>query len=276
MDEIDPFEGLRKFPANPTGSAGESGLEGTTLEQAGLDRDAFLRIFLEQLENQDPFDPEDASELGSQLAVFSQLEQQIGMAEELRGIRQRLDDLIEVFQSPSGGSTLEPVALLGKTVEVRGDQLTAADSAELVMELSDPDADSLLIAGGPSLGAAALRAERGGTLPPGEYVLRFDGTQFVVTRPDGGSTALQFSPYREEAGRLLLLGPSVETPPVVPPVVGQTYSFRALSQRGTEGGVSELNPVMRGRVQSVRFADGEPRIAIAGAEIDPTKILRIR
>ena len=66
----------------------------TTLEQAGLDRDAFLTIFLAQMENQDPLSPQDATELGAQLATFSQLEQSIQMAEELGGVNERLDELI--------------------------------------------------------------------------------------------------------------------------------------------------------------------------------------
>ena len=57
MPEIDPLESLRSFPVT------ESAPEGDSLEASGLGRDAFLKIFLTQLENQDPSSPEDATEL---------------------------------------------------------------------------------------------------------------------------------------------------------------------------------------------------------------------
>ena len=89
MNEIDPTTGFSQLL--PTTE--EVDLQTTTLQDAGLDRDAFLTIFLAQLENQDPLDPQDAAELGAQLATFSQLEQSIVMADELRGVNERLDKM---------------------------------------------------------------------------------------------------------------------------------------------------------------------------------------
>ncbi|PZU81923.1 MAG: flagellar biosynthesis protein FlgD [Shinella sp.] len=44
---------------------------------ASLDYDAFLKLLIAQMQNQDPTDPMDASEQISQLATFSQVEQSI-------------------------------------------------------------------------------------------------------------------------------------------------------------------------------------------------------
>lgn len=40
-----------------------------------LDKDAFLRLLVEQLKNQDPMNPQDSSQFIAQLATFSSLEQ---------------------------------------------------------------------------------------------------------------------------------------------------------------------------------------------------------
>ena len=84
----------------------------TALEQSGLDQAAFLTIFLAQLENQDPLNPQSSDELASQLAQFSQLEQSIRSMTELVGINERLDRLIDASGSETSFG-LDPVALLG-------------------------------------------------------------------------------------------------------------------------------------------------------------------
>ncbi len=110
----------------------------STLEQAGLDRDAFLRIFLTQLQFQDPLNPQDSSELSAQLATFSQLEQSIVQADQLREVNQRLETLIEATNRAQSGPTLDPVALIGRQIEVGADELivpATGESIELGFEL---------------------------------------------------------------------------------------------------------------------------------------------
>ena len=54
------------------------------LERNGLDRDAFLRLLLTQLQHQDPVEPMKDQEFIAQLAQFSSLEQLEDMAKSLR------------------------------------------------------------------------------------------------------------------------------------------------------------------------------------------------
>ena len=48
-----------------------------------LDKNAFLRLLVTQLENQDPLDPQDNSEFVAEMAQFSSLEQMTNMNESL-------------------------------------------------------------------------------------------------------------------------------------------------------------------------------------------------
>ncbi|MEG6617324.1 flagellar hook capping FlgD N-terminal domain-containing protein [Peptococcaceae bacterium 1198_IL3148] len=68
-----------------------------------LDKDAFLRIMVEQLKNQDPTSPMDTSQFISQLAEFTTLEQ-------LTNLNSQMTDLLHSQQINQGA------ALIGNTV----------------------------------------------------------------------------------------------------------------------------------------------------------------
>ena len=61
-------------------------------------KDTFLRLLVTQLQAQNPLNPKDGSEFVAQLATFTQLEQTIGMRQDLQAIRDKL-------ATPSAGAT---------------------------------------------------------------------------------------------------------------------------------------------------------------------------
>lgn len=75
-----------------------------------LGRDAFLKLLVAQLKNQDPLNPQENSEFVAQLAQFSSLEQSVG-------INARLDQLALQNQ---GLQNSQVVALVGKEATVKG------------------------------------------------------------------------------------------------------------------------------------------------------------
>ena len=68
----------------------------TGLDQ-GLDRDAFLRLLLAQLANQDPLEPVKDQAFVAQLAQFSSLER-------LQEIADSVETLVNLAESPAGPS----------------------------------------------------------------------------------------------------------------------------------------------------------------------------
>ncbi|HMA93738.1 MAG TPA: flagellar hook capping FlgD N-terminal domain-containing protein, partial [Polyangiaceae bacterium] len=97
-----------------TATEGTSGFGLTTGADKALDRDAFLRLLVEQLKNQDPLKPQDNSQFVAELAQFSNLEQ-------IQGVNERLDLL--AIQS-RGQSNAQVMSMIGQTVTVKGSMVT--------------------------------------------------------------------------------------------------------------------------------------------------------
>lgn len=92
-----------------------SSASGTTITDASknsLGQDAFLKLLVAQLSNQDPLQPTDDTQFISQLAQFSSLEQ-------MQNVSKGVDTLNSTTQSGQTQSTfLQGVSLVGKTIEV--------------------------------------------------------------------------------------------------------------------------------------------------------------
>lgn len=97
--------------SNPLSGASAQGASGAAGgARPALDREAFLKLLVAQLSQQDPLAPAEGTEFVAQLATFAQVEQAIAQT-------QRLDLLSTQMR---GLSNNEAVGLVGQTVTVRG------------------------------------------------------------------------------------------------------------------------------------------------------------
>ncbi len=95
-----------------------------------LSRDAFLKLFIEQLKNQDPLNPMENYEISGQLAQFSSLEQ-------LYDINKNFSKFIDLNNKMT---YFQGISLLGKSVEFVGDKIakTSKDKpVEIKFNLKD-------------------------------------------------------------------------------------------------------------------------------------------
>ncbi len=102
--------GNRNVLAAPRPSEVDSGTDGV---RRGMGRDAFMKLLVAQLRNQDPLDPMDPRESIAQLSQLSGVEQLVAIEGRLRAL--------EVANA--GMVNAQAVALVGRTVEAEGGML---------------------------------------------------------------------------------------------------------------------------------------------------------
>ena len=165
--------------------------------KTSLGKDDFLKLFVAQLQNQDPLSPMESTEFTSQLAQFSSLEQ-------LTNMNQNLDYLL-MYQASMNNA--EAINFIGSTVKASGssigvkdgasDQIQfdlAADAAEVNVFIYD-SSDNL------------VKTIHCGTLDDGEQSIPWDGANedgspvpdgtytFEVSAKDANGETIVASPY---------------------------------------------------------------------------------
>ncbi len=106
----------------------------------GLDREAFLKMLVAQLNNQDPLNPQEGHEFAAQLAQFSTVEQLQSLNKQFAGQSEILEVLQEEFGDQmttqnekieslrSGMQLNRATSLIGQTIETKGNQVSWSGS----------------------------------------------------------------------------------------------------------------------------------------------------
>jgi flagellar basal-body rod modification protein FlgD len=132
ISTVDPFSAM----TNPFGAQ-------------GLDREAFMRLLVTQLQNQDPLEPMQNAEFVAQLATFSSLEQ-------LETLNQNVVGMIALNQSNALLSQLtQASALIGQEVSWQ-DAETGATSSGVVERVKIVDGLAVLEIDGTDVPLAAV------------------------------------------------------------------------------------------------------------------------
>jgi len=143
-----------------------------------LDKDAFLRLLVTELKNQNPMEPMDNKEFISQMAQFSTLEQM-----------SNLSNSIEKFiETEAVAMKLNAVGLIGKKVVIEGKnlELKSGQTDSIVFNL-DKSANVILKIYDEN--GKVVRMEDLGTLDAGLHTYLWDGrSNDGVAMPDGNYT----------------------------------------------------------------------------------------
>jgi len=105
-------------PVNSTTASTASQLSSALGKNPAMGRDAFLKLLVAQLKNQDPLKPQDNSAFVAELAQFSSLEQSMG-------VNDRLDQMMLQNQ---GMANANVVNMVGQTATVKGSLITTDGS----------------------------------------------------------------------------------------------------------------------------------------------------
>ncbi|CAM3751678.1 flagellar hook assembly protein FlgD [Alkalicoccus chagannorensis] len=117
-----------------------------------MDRDAFLKILLTQLQNQDPMDPMDDKEFVAQMAQFSSLEQ----------MTQLNQTMTDIFEKQEQNSFVSHSDLIGKQVEynVEGEEGSEQIKEGLVESVSFQNGKAHLVIDGEKVNTDKLVSVR--------------------------------------------------------------------------------------------------------------------
>jgi flagellar basal-body rod modification protein FlgD len=159
--------------------AGNAATTQATERNDDLGRDEFLQMLITQLENQDPLNPQDATEFTAQLAQFSSLDQLFSM-------RTAIEELSKVQGSTNA---LSVASLIGRRVAVESAQVEIPAAGQPLPQFLLESANNTEILGAdlrdssgrlvgqltprtlPSGRVALDWADLGGAPPPGIYRL---------------------------------------------------------------------------------------------------------
>ncbi|MCC6620526.1 MAG: flagellar hook assembly protein FlgD [Deltaproteobacteria bacterium] len=155
-------------PYNPT-TKGASDIA----SKGALDKDAFMRLLVAQLANQDPMSPSDPSQFVAQLSQFSSLEQLVNLKDGM--------DLLAVTET--AGTSAQMVSFIGKSIQFGDAPIPWKPGQAPVttrFELPESAADvtvRIVDAQGNEIEKRSL-----GARPGGEHAFTFDGTRADGTK----------------------------------------------------------------------------------------------
>jgi flagellar basal-body rod modification protein FlgD len=165
-----------------------SAAEAAMKQSAGLNKDDFLKLFVTQLQNQDPLNPQDGTQFIAQLAQLTQVEQAYNTNSNLQ----------DLLSQGNNNAAMTSISLIGKQVQAPGSQvaLQAGSPATMNFNLSQPAAQVTVLVKDAT--GAVVKTIPAGAKGAGDASVSWDGTN------DAGSAALpgtyNFSVSASDAG----------------------------------------------------------------------------
>lgn len=171
----------------------------TAANALGGSQEEFLKLFVAQLENQDPLDPRDGAEMVAELAQFSQVEQ-------TAAINSRLDALAAQGASSSRAQML---GLVGHTVEASADTVALTGTGTMPqIDLKLDKASSKTTAIIRDASGKEVRRLDLGARPAGKAGLGWDGTGAGGTQLPPGSYTIEIE-AADQAGNAISSSTSI-------------------------------------------------------------------
>ncbi|GFE59487.1 flagellar hook assembly protein FlgD [Geobacter sp. AOG2] len=163
----------------------------------GFTSQDFMKLFIAQLQNQDPLSPQDSSQMMTQLAQMAQVEQAYDTNTNLQSL----------LTAQNNATSMDTVAFIGKTVKANGSSVSfdGSKAATLQYNLSGASASSTITitdSSGKTVKTATVSAQSAGdnsytwdgtnnsgtTVPAGAYT-------FSVSSTSSGGSALTATTY---------------------------------------------------------------------------------
>ncbi len=148
-----------------------------------LGKDAFLKLLVTQLQNQDPLNPLDDKEFIAQLAQFSSLEQMTNISEGITSLTEKT----------AQQDMLSAVSYIGKEVTAEGNAMTKAGNyvTPVYFTLDGPAAQ--VFANVYDENKNLVRTEKFTSMQAGEFSFTWDGLDYNGNAANSGQYDVYFS-----------------------------------------------------------------------------------
>ncbi|MEW6594824.1 MAG: flagellar hook capping FlgD N-terminal domain-containing protein [Thermodesulfobacteriota bacterium] len=146
-------------------------LEPSAMQTTGkseLSRDDFMKLFITQLQYQDPMKPMDSYEMASQMAQFSTMDATMKMAESI-------ESLLAYQKSQNN---LQLLGLIGKSVQVAGNEFAVKEGVAAPAEFSLANAADLCMVNIYDASGRMVRTLNLGRADYGAHDVAWDGKDF--------------------------------------------------------------------------------------------------
>lgn len=130
-------------------------------------KDVFLKMLVAQMQNQDPLNPADSTQMASQLAQFNMVEQQIDTNKYLAQLAGAQGGTANNLDMASAG-------YLGRTVMLNQSDIQFDGSNQSLMATLDSDAENIYVAISDDYGTP-VRTMSLSSMPAGDLNLSWDG-----------------------------------------------------------------------------------------------------
>jgi flagellar basal-body rod modification protein FlgD len=180
-----------------TASATTSAAAAAMKKATGMNKDDFLKLFVTQLQNQDPMNPQDSSQFIAQLAQLTQVEQAYNTNTNLQNM---------LTQGNNSG-TLAAVSLIGKQIQALGSQVNLQSGTPTAISFGLDQAASQVSVSVQDSTGAVVKTLSAGAKGAGIGSVAWDGTDnagqqlasgaytFSVAAQDAAGNNVTSTPY---------------------------------------------------------------------------------
>jgi flagellar basal-body rod modification protein FlgD len=157
-------------------TTGSGAAQAAMKQSTGMNKDDFLKLFVTQLQNQDPLNPQDGTEFIGQLAQLTQVEQAYNTNSNLQNM----------LNQASNSATLAAVSLIGKEVEAPGSQLTLQSGPPAAIDFKLSQAAQQVTVTIKDENGATVKTLDAGAKGAGAGSIAWDGSNDAGTRLAAG------------------------------------------------------------------------------------------
>jgi flagellar basal-body rod modification protein FlgD len=147
-------------------TTGSTTAEAAMKQSTGMNKDDFLKLFVTQLQNQDPLNPQDGTQFIGQLAQLTQVEQAYNTNTNLQNM----------LNQGSNSATIAAVSLIGKQVEAPGSQVNLQSGSPASINLSLAQAASQVTVSVQDASGSTVKTLAAGAMGAGKGSVAWDGT----------------------------------------------------------------------------------------------------